>query len=352
MAFLSANSYFGLAPETTKGTVATTGAIYVPVTTPQTTPMQTFLRDEAFRGSPTVVYDQVQGVRHDEYDGKFYLYADTFGNFVKSILGGTDSVVTGSPVAGLNTHTMKLLNNAAIGSQPLSYSILDFDGANYFTMTAAQADSLNITFGAEAAADATVKFMAAPYSSGTTAPAGTAFSTFTWPSNPEHLIPAWNTTVNANGTQYNYIQTGELNFARKTAPIFTMGSQAPHSLFAGPLEVTGKFTAVVDSNADSWSVPSTFNTSTGVITTTADALNREPQTLTITLIDPNDDVLGSHQSIAFTMTNVQYHDVKRTRGKEYTEVEVSFTANANTTDATTGFSPIQAIIVNNVTTAY
>ena len=151
------DSYMGLVVEATRGTLPTGGTpVYIPVTSPQVTPMQTFLRDEAFRGSPTVVYDQVQGVRHDEYDAKFYLFADTFGNLAKSILGGTDTV-TGSSVY---THNIKLLNSASTGSQPQSYSILDFDGANYFTMTGAQADSLNITFGAEAAADATVKFMA------------------------------------------------------------------------------------------------------------------------------------------------------------------------------------------------
>ena len=140
MAFLSANSYMGLVVEATRGTLPTGGTpVYIPVTAPQVTPMQTFLRDEAFRGSPTLVYDQVQGVRHDEYDAKFYLFADTFGNLVKATLGGTDTV-TGSTVY---THNIKLLNNAAVGSQPQSYSIFDFDGANQFVMTGAQADSLN-----------------------------------------------------------------------------------------------------------------------------------------------------------------------------------------------------------------
>ena len=360
MAFLSANSYLGLAPETTRGTAATTGAIYIPVTTPQTTPMQTFLRDEAFRGSPTTVYDHVQGIRHDEYDAKVYLYADTFGNLVKSVLGGVDTVQTSVPNAGLYTHTIKLLNSASIGSQPQSYSILDFDGANYFLMTGAQADSLNITFGAEAAADATVKFMANPYTSSTSAPAGTAFSTFTWPANGDHMIPAWNTVVQygpigGSLTTYNWIQTGELSIARKTTPIHTMGQQSPYALFAGPIEVTGKFTAVVDNNADSWSTASTYTpvtTTTGTLSATADALSRDPQKMIITMTDPNDNVSTGSQSIGFTLNNVQMHDVKRTRGKEYTEVEVSFTANANTTDATTGFSPIQATIVNAVTNAY
>jgi len=328
----------GLVVEATRGTLPSSGTpVYIPVTGPQVSPMQKFLRDESFRGSPTTVYDQVQGVRHDEYDAKFYLFADTFGTLAKSILGGTDTV-TGSSVY---THNIKLLNNAATGSQPQSYSILDFDGANYFTMTGAQADSLNITFGAEAAADATVKFMANPYTSYTSAPAPfTSLSLST-----EHLIPAWDTVITVSGINsgaaLTYIQTGELMLARKTAPIFTMGTQAPLVNFAGPIEVTGKFTAVVNTNADAWSTGST-----------AEALTRSPQVVTITMTDPNDSTSATNHSIAFTMTSVQFHDVKRTRGKEYTEVELSFTANANATDATTGYSPVQATIVNATAAPY
>ena len=330
MAFLSANSYMGLVVETTRGTLPTGGTpVYIPVTSPQVTPMQTFLRDEAFRGSPTTVYDQVQGVRHDEYDAKFYLYADTFPWLVTSVLGGNDTV-TGS---SLYTHSIKLYNNAANGSQPRSFSIMDFDGANYFTMTGAQADSLAITFGAEAAAEATVKFFANPYTSATSAPSPfTSLSLST-----EHMIPAWDTVISVGGTTFTYISTGELTLARKTAPIFTMGTQAPLVNFAGPLEVTGKFTAVVNSNADTWST-----------TATATALTRSPQAVVITMTDPND----TGHSFAVTMTSVQFHDVKRTRGKEYTEVEVSFTANANATDASTGYSPIATTTINGVSTAY
>ena len=338
MAFLSANSYMGLVVEATRGTLPTGGTpVYIPVTAPQVTPMQTFLRDEAFRGSPTLVYDQVQGVRHDEYDAKFYLFADTFGNLVKATLGGTDTV-TGSTVY---THNIKLLNNAAVGSQPQSYSIFDFDGANQFVMTGAQADSLNITFGAEAAADATVKFFANPYTSYTSAPA--PFTTLSL--STEHMIPAWDTSITVSGINsgaaLTYISTGELMLARKTQPIFTMGTQAPLTNFAGPLEVTGKFTAIVNSNADAWSTGSA-----------AEALTRSPQTMTITMTDPNDTTSSTNHSIAFTLSAVQFHDVKRTRGKEYTEVEVSFTANANATDATTGYSPVQATIVNAISAPY
>ena len=333
-AYLVANSYLGIMPEATRGTLNSGGTpVYIPVTAPQVTPMQTFLRDEALRGSPVMVYDQVQGVRHDEYDAKFYLFADTFPNLVKAVLGGTDTV-TG---AGPYTHNIKLLNNASIGSQPQSYSIMDFDGANFFTLLGAQADQLDISFGAEAAAEATVKFMANPYTSGTS-----ATSPFSAPSlSTVHMIPAWDTVISVAGTPYTYIQDGTLTIARKTAPIFTMGTQAPYQNFAGPIEVSGKFTAVVNSTSDSWS------TGSG-----ATALTRSPQALVITFTDPNDSSGGTQFSVSFTMTQAQFQNVKRTRGKAYTEVEVEFTANADATDATTGYSPIQANIVNATAAPY
>jgi len=320
--------------ETTEGTLPTSGTSYwLPVTTPQITPNQMFLRDEALRGSPTTVYDQVQGVRHDEFDFKTYLFADTFPVLLRSILGGTDTK-TGS---GPYSHTIKVLNSPSTGSQPPTYSILDFDGANYFTVTGAQADTLGLTFGADAAAEATVKYLGNPYTSYTSAP--TVFATQSL--SAEHLIPAWNTVVSIGGTTYTNVSTGEISINRKTQPIFTLGTQAPYNLFAGPIEVTGKFTFVINSTADVFSTGSS-----------AYGLTRSPEAIVVTLTDPNDQTSSTNHSVAFTMSAAQIHSIKRTRGKEYTELEVEFTANANATDASTGYSPIQATVINGTSTSY
>lgn len=343
MAFLVANSYLGLVKETTRGTLQTSAPSaaaqlqWIPNTSPQVTPMQVFLRDEALRGSPTLVYDQVQGVRHDEVDFKTYLYCDSTPLLVAAILGGTDAV-TG---ATSYTHTIKLLNAPTTGSQPASYSVLDFDGANYFTMPGAQAASLNLTYGADATAEATIKMMANPYTSATAAP---TFGGVTSPSiTSQPMIPGWDTSITIGGTSIGYIQSGELNLDRKTAPIFTMGTQAPRVNFAGPLEVSGKFTAVVDTNADPFSTGSS-----------AWALFRNASNLPLVVkfTDPNTTHSGVNDSMQFTMSNVQYQNVKRTRGKDYTEVEVEFVANANSTDASSGFSPLAFVAVNGTSSAY
>lgn len=335
-AYLSASSYLGAVAEVTRGTTPATGTVFwLPVSTPQVTPNQTFLRDESYRGSPGLVYDMVQGNRHDEYDAKTYCYADTFPFYVKALLGGTDTVTA---TTASYSHAIPLLNDATTGSQPLSYSICDFDGANWFTLPGAQASDLTLTFGAEVAAEAQVKWITNSYVSATAAPA--PFTTLS--ESAEHLIPGWDTSISVAGTPLTYIQSGELKIDRKTAPIFTMGNQTSFANFSGPIEVSGKFTAVVNSNADIWSTPS----STGF------ALVNTVKAVVIKLTDPNDLHTAINDSISFTMTAAQFFNPKRTRGKIYTEIEVEFEATMNTTDATTGYSPLSCKVVNGISAPF
>ena len=320
--FMTANSFLGLGIENTRGTAAASPT-FIPITAPQVTPMQVFLRDEALRGSPTTVYDQVAGVRHDEYDVKGYVYGDSFPILLRSILGGTDTKAGAGPTY---THGIKLLNNQT-GSQPPSVTIQDFDGATAFQMTGAQMSELSLTFGAEAAAEWTAKFMGNPYTQ-ISAPSPSITSA--------SFVPGWNITTSIGGSSLAYIAEGEIRMNRNAAPIFTMGTQAPRVSFAGPLEVSGRLLAVVETTSDIFS-----NATNGY------ALFDGPQATVITLTDP-----VSSNNIAFTMTKAQFSDVKRQRGKAFVEVEVNFTANANATDATTGYSPIATVTTNNISTAY
>ena len=321
--FMTANSFLGLGIEANRNTAAASPT-FIPITAPQVTPMQVFLRDEALRGSPTTVYDQVLGVRHDEYDVKGYCYADSFPILLRAILGGTDTKTGTGPTYN---HAIKLLNDNTTGSQPPSVTIKDFDGATAFQMTGAQMSELSLTFGAEAAAEWNAKFIGNPYTQIATPSA--SFSTASF-------VPGWDITTSIAGTNLAYIAEGEIRFARNAAPVFTMGTQAPRVNFAGPLEVTGRLLAVVETTSDIFS-----NATNGY------ALFDGPQATVITLTDP-----VSSNTIAFTMTKAQFSDVKRQRGKAYVEVEVNFTANANATDASSGYSPISTVTVNGVSTAY
>ena len=328
--FLTANSFLGLGLEATRGTAAATPT-FIPITSPQVTPMQVFLRDEALRGSPVSLYDSVAGVRHDEYDVKGYVYADSFPILVRAILGGADTV-TG---AGPYLHTMKLLNDSTIGSQPPSVTIQDFDGATTFQMTGAQMSDLNFTFGAEAAAEWTAKFMGNPYTQ--IAKPSASFST-------EGFAPGWDVTATIAGSSVAYVVDGDINITRNTGPIFTAGTQAPRSNFAGPIDVSGRLLCVVENPTASSNVSDIFSNATNGY-----ALFDSPQSLVIKLTDP----VSSHYT-QFTITKAQFKDVKRNRGKSYVEVEVNFEANSNTTDAASsaGYAPIQVAVSNGQSGAY
>jgi hypothetical protein len=320
--YMSANSYLGLGIEATRGTLSS-NLQWIPISSPQLTPMQKFIRDEALRGSPVNVYDQVAGVRNDEYSAKGYVYADTFPALLKAALG--NETVTGS---GTYTHTVGVLNNTS-GSQPPSVSIQDFDGANAFQMLAAQLADLTITYGADKAAEWTAKFVGNPYTS-ISAPTATFGTT-------DRAVPGWNVAVSIAGTSVAYVQEGEIKIDRKAAPIFTAGTQAPRVNFAGPAEVSGRLLCVIESTSEIFS-----NASSGY------ALSRSPQALVTTLTDTS-----SSHTIAFTSTSCQFQDVKRLRGKDFVEVEVNFTANASTTDAVSGgYSPIKAVVTNAISTSY
>ena len=333
MAFMSVNSYLGLALQTAKGTAASGTYTYIPVSAPQVSPMLQWLRDEALRGSPVGLYDQIAGVRHDEVDFKTYLYADSFPLLLASVLG-PDTASTGSAPY---THTIGLYNSSANGSQPQAVTIRSFDGGNAFQISDAQAVELDITFGADKAAEASIKYMGQPW---TTPTPTSTYST-------EALIPGWNTAISiggtwssgaiTGGTTYSNIMDGNVKITRKTAPIFTAGSQSPHSLFAGPCDVTGAFTIVVEA-ADAFTIGST-----------AYGLYRQASSLplVVTFTDPADITGGTNHSVKIQMSDVQFSSPKRSVGKDYVELTVNFDAQANTNDATSGgYAPIKTVTTN------
>jgi len=325
MPFISTNSFVGLGIEATRGT-ASSNIQWIPVVSPQVTPQQKFLRDEAFRGSPTTVYNHVLGVRHDEYDFKTYAYADTFPVIAKALLGTETKTGSVAPY----THLMQLTNAPSTGSQPGSVTIQDFDGDNAFQILGAQASDSKITFGAEAAVEIQSKLFGQPFTvlgSTPTASFGTV-----------QQVPGWDISLTIGGTSSTVLVDGEININRSTTPIFTAGTSSPYRLFAGPLEVTGRMKFVVEATD-----PILYNGSSNGL-----ALTDSPTAVVLTF---QDSIVSTNQIIV-TMTKVQFHDAKRMRDKHYVEVDANFTAEANTTDAVTGYSPIQIACKNAISTTY
>ena len=402
MPYMSVNSYVGLGIETTVGT-ASSNIKFIPVTTPQVTPQQMWLRDEAYRGSAVAVYNTVLGVRHDEYTFKGYVFADTFPLLAKAALGY--EAISGSTVY---THTTGLLKNTT-GSQPPSLTIQDFDGANPFQIVAGQLGDLKVTFGAEAALEYDAKIIGNPFTVLGTNPTA-AFST-------DAFIPSWDVSLTINGTAVTVLVDGELNMTRGTAPIFTAaGTFAPYRNFAGPLDVTGRMKFVVEASdpmifGNSTTVSTTTSlvagtptnlpvtastnfsstggtgtiyvgsnaytiaytgTSTGNLTgVTVTSSNATLSVTSTSVVAPNVDGLTDNaipvvltftnpsaptETVKFQMSNVQFFNPKRDRSKAYIEVDAEFVALANTTDAISGagggYSPIQIVGTNAVSAVY
>ena len=323
MAYMSVNSYLGLALQSDPAVAAATFR-YIPVSAPQVSPMLQWLRDEALRGSPVALYDQIAGVRHDEVDFKTYAYADSAPLLFASVLGPIAS--SGST---LYTHVIGLLNDSSTGSQPSAVTVNSFDGGNAFQISSARAASLDLSFGADKAVEASLKYMGQPW---TTPTPSATYGT-------EALIPGWNTAISINSTSFANIIDGTLKIDRKTAPIFTAGTQGPHTVFAGPCAVSGSFTVVVEA-ADAFTIGSTaYGLYRGA--------SNIPMTLTFT--DNADGVSPTYNKIVMQMSDVQFSNPKRSVGKDYVELTVDFDAQANLTDKiSTGYSPLKVTVTNNV----
>ena len=249
-AFLSANAFFALGLEATRGTAAATPTD-IPVNGPAMTPMITWLKDAALRGSPVDEYDEVAGVRADDVDVKGYVYADSFPILVRGILGGADTKTGAGPTY---THTIGLANNATTASQPPSVTATLFDAANVFQIAAAQMVSLDITTGADKAMEWTAKMTGNPWSV-LDEPPSTTWGTVS-------QIPPWNAVVSVAGTQVYFVETFDIKIDRKSAPIYTSGQQGPYVTFAGPIGVTGTLNCVVATATDPFSVGTPTQAST------------------------------------------------------------------------------------------
>jgi hypothetical protein len=325
MAFASSNSYLGVGLEATRGTAAATVGDYkwIPIQTPTLTPVRQFLKDDAFRGSPATTYDGVQSTWYTEIDTKGYVYADTFPILAIATLG--PDVVTGSAPY---LHTIKLANAAATGSQPASLTVDYFDGVNPWQVVGAQPADFTVTGGADKALEWSSKLMGYAWTVLGSAPTE-SFSTIP-------LMPGWDVTSTVNSISLNYIEDFTLKIDRKTAPIFTQGNSSPLVIFTGPCDVTGTLTYVVPTVTDPFAVGGS-----------AWALYREQIPFVIACTDPN----TASTSVTFTMTTVQFQTIKRETTGPYVKATVEFFAEANTTDALTGYSPI-AITVDNGVAAY
>lgn len=325
MPYMTANSYFGLGKETTVGT-AVNPSTWTPIGSPKVTTGLKWLDDSDFRGSPVMHYDQVAGVRSDQFSGKTYLYADVFPQLIKAALGGTDTVA--SVAAGASTHTIGLLNSPTTGSQSPSYTVWNNSVDGQYQLTGSRLVDLSISFSADAAAEASFSFACNPASVVASVSGAPVEST-------QVFVPGWDVAASIGGSVVAVVESGTLDIKRSTAAIHTIGQQAPYSNFQGPLEVSGSLKFVVEANQNFF----------------ANALTTAQSALVLKFIDP---ASSTGNFIQFTMSEVQLEDPIIDQSKAYISLDTKFVATANTTDSGGSplYSPIQTITRNGVSTAY
>ena len=321
---MSANSYWGIAAETTYGTAASVST-WTPINSPKVTPGVKWLDDGDFRGSPVTIYDNVAGVYMAQFDGKTFTYTDVYPNLIRAALGSTDTVASVGP--SLWTHTIGLNNSPNTGSQSPSYTINSDSVDATYQMVASRLDSLSVSFAADAAVENTFSFK-------TNQPValGASVTGAPTPEAAQHLIPAWNCSASIGGAAVFVVESFTLDIKRGTQQVYALGSQSAVSNFQGPISVTGKFSLIVQQGETYW----------------ANALVRDLQAISFTLTDP-----VTSYSILYQMSAGQLRNPIINQGKAYVSLDCDYTAIANTTDTVTfGSSPIKCVVTNGVSAAY
>ncbi len=306
-------SFVGIAKEATPGTFVAS-ANYLPVNKfdPQDTTM--WLTNDTWQGSAVSTYDKVAGPIYSEISCGGPVVPDMIGYLITGALGDVTTTGASAPF----THAISTKNSTT--AQPVSYSLNDYDSVDNRGYTGCQVYDLKFTWDGEKALmwDGSLK----GYSSAVqTKP---AFS-----NTGVAMLPGWLSAVTINSISALTMIDAEIDLKRAGDPIHTAdGTQAPYQIFVGELSVNGKLTVVADTSTQltnylaGTKIPLDFNFAQG----------------------------AGAAAVQFKahMTNCNLDLVKVSRGKTYTEYELTYEAIANATDAgaSGGKSPIKFTLQN------
>lgn len=386
VAYATAQTTIGVGIETTKGTPAATLS-WMPVKSPKYKPSLTMITDDTLQGSMVQTYGLVPGLRFDSHGWDSYPTFDTFPVMLRAVLGSADTMTvapasttlsaaaakdatsvtltaavaastwivigsgetqeahyvvsvatntatlgeplrfaqaSGTAVTGLTAHAFSLLNNSGSGAQPPSCTIQDFDGQQWRQLTSAQLSKLTIKGNATGLVEYTVEW------------AGDAATTISAPTpsfTSAQAAPGWTSQLSIGGTPIPYLEDWEIDLDRKLTEIPALtGTQNYFLHYAGPLEVTGKFTFVEQSNAPQLTAYEAGTT----------------QSLDLTVGD-----IASGYGMRIHSTNTAYTSGSVERSKAYAEVQLDVTALPSAADATAGgVSPVLVSVGNGTATTY
>ena len=309
---------------------------WIPVTKMDYSDAYVQLLDQGFRGSNVKNYGSQQGMRTGDLSVDGDLFADSFGYLLSSMFGSYDYAATsgGNPT----TYTFSPKNGTTGQPTPYLFYVYNPGGGasaqtagNTRVFAKAVISDLSLKFdpGALSNYSATIK----SFASGIVSNGTPSFSSFT-------PVPARVATVSVGGTSTVKCEAAEYSIKREEfGEIATLqGIQDPLAIWSGPLSVTGKATLVMDDDTylNGYLNPSNANYQTSFKLTA------------------NQGTTTAANGVTVQTTKTNYETVKvLSSGKGFVQLEVPFTALANSTDASTaggGLSPIKVTLSTGTTT--
>lgn len=326
----SAKSVVALAVETTQGTANTTPAATLLLDDPldvEDKPVQ--IPNNGMYGSMTDRYGTIQGPMHTVLSGKGHCHLDTLPYLINNIFG---DVVTSGPVTSQYTHAFSLLNSGT--AQPGSLTVIDWQGLTGTSFARMYAgfclSELVIKGNPESTLiDFSFKGLAYPSADYPTAPP--VFSPST-----DAPLGAWRVAMGlagpaSGGTLYRLQRDWTVTMTREARAQFTsQNSQAPYVIQRGKLLISGS--AYISVPSDETVLDYLLN-------------NTRPQ---IQYLADNGGAAAAKRSLQIDVLTAAFESVKINRSEETIGYDVTWNADANTTNAgaSGGFSPGKITVVN------
>jgi hypothetical protein len=315
----SVRSYLGIAKEATKGT-AVAPTDFIPVSKDSLKPQDIVdpLYDTGLRGSNVLNYNYIPGRTRSTVDFGGAVFADTIGYGIAGLLGAVATTGASAPF----THTISLFNSTTSGAdaQPISYTLTDFYAVDVRSYPGCQFSDFSLKFNADGMLEYDTKTTG--FASSTVSDPTPTFSTVL-------PTPVWRGTVSIGGSQVSTAMSGNIDMVRPVTPVYGISAtQDPFQVFLGPLEVTGKITFLMETDAEL----------TNFLTNTQPAI----------VLNWAYGSGATAVQIQATITKGAYTAAMIERGEDFVQVSIDLNGQSNTTDAgsTGGFSPIKWVIQN------
>ena len=315
----SVRSYLGIAKEVTKGTIVAP-TDFIPVAKDSLKPQDIVdpLYDTGLRGSNVLNYAYIQGRTRSTVDFGGAVFADTVGYGIAGLLGSVATTGASAPF----THTISLKNSLTsdVDVQPISYTLTDFYAVDVRSYPGCQFSDFSLKFNADGMLE---------YDTKTT---GWASSTVADPTPSFSAIlptPVWRGTVSIGGSQVSTAMSGNIDMSRPVTPVYGISNtQNPYQVFLGPLEVTGKITFLMETDAEL----------TRFLNNTQPAI----------VLNWSYGAGATAVQIQATISKGAYTAAMIERGEDFVQVSIDLNGQSTTTDAgsTGGYAPIKWVLQN------